>query len=328
MAAYEPGGVVYRGAKYAGPEGQYGTMSNYDIEGPRPPSDKSILRRGDMEPQEYDEANKVTMCELVFLPWCLLALVLLCYLIAGANGQVAVLWIIPLVLILLISGYIGSKYASQESDEVVLGFLTLTAVIIGTCVGLFGNLTSLQELHRINQGASYFNVLPSEPATSKLDASSMVFVNGTRVNTGESFGFTDASSALSPVYCVAPITNGEASFRRIEYWAAGLNCCGGNKPFTCGEVQSPKATGGLILAPEIQEGEGRKFFQQAIKGALDKYGLVGGNDFILLNWMPDPIKYRDNLWHGGWKLFAVFGGVYLIISAMVGFVIYPMLKGS
>lgn len=46
--------------------GQYGTMGGsmggYDIEGIRPPSDKSLLRRGDMEPEDYEEANKVNMC--------------------------------------------------------------------------------------------------------------------------------------------------------------------------------------------------------------------------------------------------------------------------
>eukprot|EP00490_Sorites_sp_Unknown_P000897 CAMPEP_0114693632 /NCGR_PEP_ID=MMETSP0191-20121206/69270_1 /TAXON_ID=126664 /ORGANISM="Sorites sp." /LENGTH=300 /DNA_ID=CAMNT_0001987505 /DNA_START=121 /DNA_END=1020 /DNA_ORIENTATION=+ len=297
----------------------------YDVEGIRPPSDKSLLR-GAVKPGEQDEANQVNMCELVLLPWLLLAFVMVCYLIAGANGQIAVLWIMPLVLVLVITAFIGSKYSSGDSDEVVLGFLMLMAVLIGTGVGLFGNFTSLQELHRINQGASYFNVLPSEPAASKMDASSMVFVNGTRVNTGEFFGFTDASSALSPIYCVAPITNGEAGFKRIEYWAAGINCCSHSKPFTCGQVQDSGAHGGLLLAPELQDGERKKFFESAIKGALDKYGLVGGNDYILLNWMPDPIKYRDDLWHGGWKLFAVFGGVYLVISAMLGFVIYPILK--
>ncbi|CAL1155926.1 unnamed protein product, partial [Cladocopium goreaui] len=163
MAEKEPGpGVMYRGARYnLGQEGQYGSMGGYDIEGTRPPSDKSLLR-GAMKPPEYDEASQVNMCELVLLPWFLLALVMLCYLIAGANGQIAVLWIMPSVLLLIITYYIGTKYSLGDSDEVVLGFLLMMAVIIGTGVGLFGNFTSLQELHRINQGASYFNVLPSE----------------------------------------------------------------------------------------------------------------------------------------------------------------------
>ena len=46
-------------------EGQYGTMGGsmgYDIEGIRPPSDKSLLRRGDMEPEDYEEGNRVNMC--------------------------------------------------------------------------------------------------------------------------------------------------------------------------------------------------------------------------------------------------------------------------
>lgn len=326
----EPG-VVYRGAKYNhGPEGQYrtmGSMGTYDIEGTRPPSDKSLLRRGDPVDSDNEE-TKVNMCELVLVPWVLLALVLGCYLIAGANGQIAVLWIMPLVLTMLILAYVRTSYRRGDSDEVVLGFLALTAVVIGAAVGLFANFFMLQELHRINQGASYFNVLPSELASAHGDASSMVFVNGTRLNLAESFGFTDANSQLSTVYCVAPVTNGEPSFKHIQYWAAGIDCCGQTKPFTCGDAQNPTAQGGLRLSPFVEDSSTKKLFEQAIKGSLDKFGLVAGNEYILLSWTENPIQYRDNLWYGSWKLFSVFAGVYLIISAMVGFVIFPILKGS
>ncbi|CAJ1340483.1 unnamed protein product [Effrenium voratum] len=166
------------------------------------------------------------------------------------------------------------------------------------------------------------------PATGLMDATSVVFVNGTRVNTAASFGFTDASSPSMPIYCVAPVTNAAGSLKRIEYWAAGINCCGQNKPFTCREAQDPNAHGGLLLSPTKQGGPAKKFFQNAMKGARDKYGLIAGNDYLLLDWVAKPIAFRDDLWHNTWKLFAVFAGVYLIISAMVGFVILPILRGK
>ncbi|CAE7434726.1 unnamed protein product [Symbiodinium pilosum] len=126
---------------------------------------------------------------------------------------------------------------------------------------------------------------------------------------------------------VAPVVNGESDFKRIQFWAAGVDCCGPQKPFQCGDAQNPSAHGGLLLPDRVQGGPNRKFFEKAIKGAVDKYDLQAGNDYLLLNWLQDPVQYRDNLWRGSWKLFAVFGGVYLIISAMVGFVILPILRG-
>jgi len=293
----------------------------------RPPStDKSLFRRGE-EHKPGVEDSQINMLEIVFLPWFLLALVLSVYLVAGANGQQAVLWLMPLVLILLSGAYIRYNYKQNNSDEVVLGSLALTGVVIATVVGVFCNLNMLQELHRVNQGASYFNVLPSESATSKLDATSVVFTNTTRVNTGQYFGFTDASTPAKTVYCVAPVTTGESDFRRIQYWAAGLDCCGAQTPFTCGDAVNAQAHAGLLLSDAVQGGKNRGLFEKAIAGALDKFGLQAGNNYLLLHWMADPVEYRDHLWQSSWKLIAVFAGVYFILSAMVGFVVLPILRG-
>ncbi|CAJ1397012.1 unnamed protein product [Effrenium voratum] len=98
---------------------------------------------------------------------------------------------------------------------------------------------------------------------------------------------------------VAPVTNAAGSLKRpgpcIEYWAAGINCCGQNKPFTCREAQDPNAHGGLLLSPTKQGGPAKKFFQNAMKGARDKYGLIAGNDYLLLDWVAKPIAFRPEL---------------------------------
>lgn len=316
----------------------YGTIpqmygSAYDEEADRPPSDKSLLRRGDMGPQDYKEAKKVNMCELVLVPFFLLVLILNCYLVAGANGQEFILWLMPIVLVGLCIVFIRYNYFLGNSDEVVLGCLALTAVLISTVVGVYGNVAMLTELHRINQGASYFNALPSEAVASKLDATSMVFTNTTRVDAGKFFGYLDASNPDVPTYCVAPVTTGEASFKRIQYWAAGINCCGQKAPFTCGEASNTQAHGGLLQSPMLKDPHNLEFFKKAIIGAQDKYGLIVGDvtnsdSFLLLDWKADPVQYRDDLWAHSWMLFGIFAGVYLFISGMVAFVVMPILRGD
>jgi len=318
-------------------DGGYGTINlyggSYDVEADRPPSDKSFFRKGDAGPQDYKQAQKVNMCELILVPFFLLVLVLICYLVAGANGQIFILWLMPLVLVGLCAAFVRYNYFLGNTDEVVLGCLALLAVLISTAVGVYGNLAMLQELWRVNQGASYFNTLPSELVPSKLDASSIVFTNSTRVDLSRSFGYVDASSPNVPMYCVAPVTNGEASFTRIRYWAAGLNCCGTQTPFTCGEASNQQAHGALMIPPMLQDTHHREFFKKAIIGAQAEFGLTVGDvdddkSFLLLDWKADPIGYRDGLWVHAWELFGIFAGVYLVISTMVGFVVLPILRGD
>lgn len=286
-----------------------------------------------MGPRDYKEAKKVNMCELVLVPFFLLVLVLNCYLIAGANGQEFILWLMPIVLVGLCLVFIRYNYFLGNSDEVVLGCLALTAVLISTVVGVYGNLALLQELHRINQGASYFNALPTEAVASKLDATSIVFTNSTRLDPGRFFGYLDASSPDVPTYCVAPVTNGEAAFKRIQYWAAGIDCCGQKTPFTCGDASDNQAHGGLLQSPMLKDARHVEFFKKAIIGAQDKYGLIVGDvsnsdSFLLLDWNADPVGHRDELWQHSWMLFGIFAGVYLLISSMVAFVVMPILRGD
>lgn len=299
--------------------------SAYNPDGRPPSTDKSLLRRGD---EEYDLTNKVTMSELVLVPWVLLVLVLVCYLFAGVNGQIFILWLIPLVLLSLIAAFIRYNYQQGNSDEVVLGFMTLAAVVISTAIGVFCNLAMLEELHRLNQGASYFNVLPGQEVASVADGTSFVFHNSTSVNRAHFFGYIDAGSPNRPIYCVAPVTNGEQNFKRIQYWAAGINCCGKKKPFTCGAAEKRSAHGALLLNPDLQGSTHQDFFAKAITGAQDKYGLVAGNSHLLLEWKEDPMKYTSELWYHSWFTMVVFAVVYLAISGMAAFMIVPMLKAE
>lgn len=304
---------------------QRGQGYAYDPDGRPPSTDKSLLRRGD---EDYDVDNKITMSELVCVPWVLLVLVLVCYLFAGVNGQIFILWLIPIVLLSLNAAFIRYNYKQGNSDEVVLGFMALAAVVISTAVGVYCNLAMLEELHRLNQGASYFNVNPAQDVASYIDGTSFVFTNTTHADVSRFFGYVDAGSPNRPTYCVAPVTNGEAAFTSIQYWAAGINCCGKQKPFTCGAAQKRSAHGALLLNPDLQESKHQEFFAKAITGAQDSFALTGGNGYLLLDWKDDPIKYTNDLWYHSWFLMAVFAAVYLAISGMSAFVILPMLKAE
>jgi hypothetical protein len=251
-----------------------------------------------------------------------LALILVCFLLAGSHGEIAAMWIVPIVMIGLSLAFINHHYRLGNNAEVVLGLLCTTAVLIGLVVGVYAAVKTLSEFHRLSMGASYFNVLPSEPAAGRADGATFVFVNGTSVDQSRAFGYTDIYSSSATMYCVAPVSQvGVDNTSRISFWAAGTNCCESRGSFWCGEATKAGAFGALMQTKAVQNSEG---FRLAITGAESAYGLSSPSR-LLLAWSSDPIAYRDSLWSSTVTLFLVFGGVYLVISMMIGFSLMPVI---
>mmetsp|Transcript_110266 Transcript_110266/g.235489 ORF Transcript_110266/g.235489 Transcript_110266/m.235489 type:complete len:342 (-) Transcript_110266:34-1059(-) len=281
----------------------------------------SILRSGGLG----EQPGTVDIWELVLVPWLLQVLILVCFLLAGAHGKTHVLWEIPIVTLVLATWFTRHHYKKEDNVEVVLGLLCLTAICMGTLVGVYSNLEYLQEYYRLTQGASYYNVLPSEPALGKNDATTLVFTSSSRVDSHRTYGFVDATSANGDTYCVAPVASAEDSatqMRRIQYWAVGFDCCEQRGSFQCGAAGSESAHGAIVLPEETQED---RAFKAAIRGAEAAYGLLSGQEHLLVRWVEDPIRSRDGLWSGTVILYLIFGGVYLMISSMVGVALRPVL---
>lgn len=306
------------------------TMPAYGFDGekldgferPDAPHEHSILRSGNLARHRV----AIKIWELILVPWLFLVLVLFCYLQAGARSQTAVLWLIPLVLLPLSMGFVKFHYTAGNNPEVVLGILVLTAISIALIPGVYINSALLPEYRRLTLGASYFNVLPTEAAAGKLDAGTMVFAEPTTVDTARTFGYTDATTDPPTTYCVAPISDGGLSSTRVEYWVAGTNCCRARSDFTCGAASSdPHARGAIVLPQDLQASDG---FRQAISGATSAYQLELNNFYLLTDWRAGPNEYVNSLWDNSVHLVFFFGGVYLLISMMVGCALVPVLFGG
>merc|ERR1719343_45067 len=175
------------------------------VNGSRPPSDKSLLRVG----SGSWGRTRVSIWELILVPWLLQILILACFLQAGAHGMIGVLVFIPLVILGLNAWFLRYHYKAEDTEEVVLGILCMTAILISLVVASFGVYGSLSEYNRLFQGAHYFGVHPSDAAAGKSDASLVEFTNATHVDLARAFGFTDTTRAFGHTYCVAPITDGD-----------------------------------------------------------------------------------------------------------------------
>lgn len=309
--------------------------------------------------------TRVTMFELIFLPWLLLAVVLACYLIAGSQGEVNVLWAVPIVLVILCVFFTRWHARARNTGDVALGVLCIIAIVISTGVGVYAEVANLAEYARLNNGYSYFNVLPNEPALGKNDATVVEFLNNTFVSTTQSFGHIDTSSELLKHYCVAPIlssdmnitggsgqntagnaqstsggsssnstgTSGNSSntsqsstsgSNQIQYFAAGIDCCGLTGGFNCFPPPSG-AHGGIVLPTAMHN---HASYQAAIAGLEATYGVQAAPGAILLHWVSNPGNYKQRYWNNTWALFCIFAAVYAVISAMMGIMLTPLLTGS
>mmetsp|Transcript_53694 Transcript_53694/g.166704 ORF Transcript_53694/g.166704 Transcript_53694/m.166704 type:complete len:323 (+) Transcript_53694:127-1095(+) len=298
--------------------GDFNTDPSYQ-QGMRPnvSPEHSILRSGGLK---QPARGRVNVWELILVPWAFLVLILICYLLGGAHGKPLVLWVIPIILVAVSLFFIRHHYKLGNNAEVVLGILCITAITIGLVVGSYSVARSLNEYYRLSQGASYFNVLPTELAMGKSDATTLDFTNNTAVDPSRTLGYVDAGLTSSTTYCVAPISNGEEG-NRIQFWAAGIGCCERRSNFKCGMAQDPDAHGAVVLPEAMQKMQGYKL---AVDGAKAAYNLMTGDDYLLVSWNKDPVDYRDNLWTSTVTLFFIFGSVYLVISCMVGCALMPV----
>lgn len=286
-------------------------------------TEHSILRSGSK--RSLLPRSRVNVWELMFLPWMLLALVLVTYFIAGIYGKGWVLYFIAFVLLALIGFFIRWHYKAANNADCVLGILCLTAVVIALVVGVWAEVSSLQEYGRLNRGGSYFNVLPSELAYGKDDATTLVFTNQTKVDLSRTYGYIYAAASSTHTYCVAPVgMSSSGTEKRVQYFAVGEDCCGFDSDFKC--ISSAKsAHAGIVLPQTLRNSAG---YIEAIRGAEALYGFKAADGYLLVKWMENPVGYRDKLWNQAFYLFLIFGCVYLVISVMMGIALMPIVAGS
>lgn len=270
--------------------------------------------------------GKVSACQMIMYPWILLVFILFCYMQAGATGDHLFSLTIPPMLFILTTSFTWQHYKAGNMSEVFLGLFSVVAVILGFLVGTAAVSKYLTEYHRLGRGASYFGVIPSEPAAGKMDGTTFAFTNTTVVDVSKAYGFVDVHSVPAITYCVAPISDSAmSSSTRIQYWATGLNCCQSRGDFHCGaNVTDMANVHSAIAQPEsFQKSRG---FDSAVKGAASAYSLTSGDHYLLLQWTKSPYEYRAKLWDSSVNFYFVFGIAYLVISAMVGFALSSSLQ--
>lgn len=211
---------------------------------------------------------------------------------------------------------------SSPWPQINLLLLMFVASFVAGIVTLVTYLHFYMPYDQLGGGATYLNMLPSQPGLGASDATAIMFARGTYTDTKRSYGFTDAQGDGS-TYCVAPLVNKWTALEPVvQFFAAGMDCCaakGGS--FGCGEG----GRGATMIATQENAAPG---YRSAVQAAAAKHGLSPGTGYVLLNMVEDPMESRASLLSNAEKLTLIFLLVYFLLSVMMGYMAYNSSKGS
>merc|ERR1719443_993148 len=134
-----------------------------------------------------------------------------------------------------------SGKAETRKTYTYLGCVCIMATLAGGILGFYCYHSFMFQYNSYEERRMYANVLPSEPASTKVDAGKMVFATDARVDVSRSIGFKAGT-----FYCVAPILD-EDMDTRVEYWAAGVDCCSYRGDFHCDDALDARTKSGALI---------------------------------------------------------------------------------
>jgi len=175
-----------------------------------------------------------------------------------------------------------------------IAVMCLVLEIFGMISGYVTYDTVLKRYEFFEDAWFYTNVLPSDAAAGYVDAGKIVFADEAKLDFGHTIGFKDKT-----VYCVTPVLDDTGLAGKVQFWAAGTDCCGPRSGFVCDDAWDPKARAGLVMNEETHsafQGSIREHFMDAIRQAEVAYGIAAAEDPILVRWVVDPNKVQQNLW--------------------------------
>jgi len=205
-----------------------------------------------------------------------------------------------------------SRRADLEYEPTWHTFLALSMIIawIGGCT--LGDITYMTYerpyLDTMNLN-TYVGVSPAEwRGQQVMDAGTIQFAAGSRLDVAKSMGFKSKA-----MYCVAPITIGNASLPTYDFWAVGTDCCsGGQANFHCPNWNNPKANGGLRLWSDAT----RPFYRLAIQQAESTHGIKAAHP-VFFTWVEDPMALVEGERQGAQQSFLFWMFAHLLMQAFL-----------
>jgi len=248
---------------------------------------------------------------LAGIPWILFTFTTSLFLAAYHEAPQVI------VTLILIGGAISADQARRSmvfgSDPFrkQLAYQCMIAFLLSTAVGLFAYEGCIQTYWTSNAMHAYANVLPSESASGYADASKIVFADEARLATGNVLGYKDID-----VYCVVPILD-DSGLHRVQFWAAGVNCCGSRSDFRCDDAWDRRARSGLV----ILDRDWHPQYALAAKQAEAAFDITSVEEPVFVRWVRDPEEFEKWYWRVGAYIILISNILYALFSASVAWLI-------
>jgi hypothetical protein len=282
---------------------------------------------GNAKPKPNAASQPMGLAVLIGVPWLMFAMVNTLFGTAY-HHYAALVWLVVLawVMMSIIFLVLDARKRMGGNWFRFLAVLCLLAILNGIIFGSYNYWTHLFPYWSYDEGAVYSNVLPTTPAAALSDARKILFAAQSRVDTSRALGFK-----VGDIYCVAPILD-NTQMSRVEFWAAGTNCCPARGDFSCDDTWNPSSKSGVVILGALDSGpsEGRMGFgmrmmgnakenyMRAVKTAEAAYGLTSSEAPLLVRWVRDPQAIQDDYWRSGVGFMVATLCIYLLLSIIAG----------
>lgn len=251
---------------------------------------------------------------MILVPW--VAFIAVSCLFAFAYHHVPiVIWLLVILGIALCASQMQSASQRQTAQTLRLIILAMIALCVAAIVGLINYKRFFAWYWFYEDGHTYTEVNPSEPAAGYSDASELMFTNRSHIDVTKSLGYKDVQ-----VYCVAPILSNDPAQNNgpVQFWAAGLDCCAARGLFGCDDAWNPHARGGAVVPSEATlDGGVLDNYRRATRQAEAAFNITSAQTAIVLHWVVDPEQVRRNHFRSGVGMLLISCAVYLALSCLV-----------
>jgi len=217
----------------------------------------------------------------------------------------------------------------QPTWYIFLSLTSFVAVVLGPVLGdanFWQNMAPYYDLKNLNE---YNFVDPTRMRGQQMmDAGRVDFLQGATLDLKNAYAFQNLDT-----YCVAPITMYNPGMGTVtplnsyDFWAVGVNCCGGNSTstvnFECGAYKSKTAHQGLRLMVDDQRG----FFRLAVQQAEAAH-MIKATHPLFFYWSEDSTSQMNGYMEDAFKNFALwmagFFAVQLCLVLTLSYILSKM----
>lgn len=262
----------------------------------------------------------MAMSLLSVIPWLVFCTISVVFTFAYHHYSLLV-WAVVGMWAIMAFMFMAIKNRIKGSWFFFVGLLCGFACMFGCLCGLYNYYTHMMQYWTYDENRAYSNVLPTEPAEAHADAGKIVFAKTARVDTTRTVGYK-----ASTVYCVAPILD-DTQMDRVEYWAAGVDCCESRGDFNCDDSWDPQARSGVVIIDSTDLITTRNdYYMKAVREAQAAFSLHGSDEPLFVRWVSDPQRIQDDFWRMGIGYLFANVSIYLLVSIILGAMIAMLSK--